>query len=339
MCGLYQTLLIGKLYFCIQGFNSIWCLHDCANLDLDSLQVSPKHAVKFAWRCGPDMPFGMTDVQSVVLNDKLYVGGGGNKVMEYNTSSGTWAKLPQYEQKNFAMVAVHDQLVLVGGRQDDSQETPSKLLGVLRSDHKAWTHPYPEMPTARYFCCADSYNGWLVVIGGRKTNRAHLTAVEVLNTNTGEWYPGPPLPVPLSQMKITNDGNMCYLMGGCVAGGRESNLVFSTSIQALTLHVKSKRKPEMWLEIPGTQLFWSTPVAIKGSLYAVGGSTKGKGKDAKSTAAIHLYNPETGGWAKVGDLPFPRHNCTCAVNSNGELFVAGGFFEAPMKRVDISHLH
>jgi N-acetylneuraminic acid mutarotase len=281
------------------------------------------------------MPLAMTDVQSVVVNGKLYVGGGNDKVMEYDTSFGTWTKLPHYEQKHFAMTGVNNQLVVVGGRRDD---TPSKKVGVWRTDRKVWTHPYPEMPTARFFCAAVSQNGWLVVMGGKRTRTAHLTAVEILNTATNEWFAGPPLPVPVSQMKISCDGNMCYLMGG-FANNHESNVVYGTSIKALTLYIKSQRKPEMWLEIPGTQLFWSTPLAVNGSLFAVGGSHKGKGQDSKSTTAVHLYQPASGGWVKVGDLPFPRHNCTCAVTQHGELFVAGGFCEDPLKGVDISSFY
>ncbi len=57
------------------------------------------------WRCGPDMPFGMSEsIQSVVINGMVYVGGGStninNTVMTYDTHSGRWGTLPPYKLWN-----------------------------------------------------------------------------------------------------------------------------------------------------------------------------------------------------------------------------------------------
>ena len=63
-----------------------------------------------------------------------------------------------------------------------------------------------------------------------------------------------------------------------------------------------------------------TPLSIRGSLLAVGG----RDKDDKAVTAIHLYQPDTGEWVKVGDLPTPRYRCTCAMITDREILVAGG---------------
>jgi hypothetical protein len=55
-------------------------------------------------------------------------------------------------------------------------------------------------------------------------------------------------------------------------------------------------------------------------LLAVGGQDK----DSHAVTAIHLYQPDTGEWVKVGDLPTPRWDCTCAMIAEKEMFVAGG---------------
>ena len=39
---------------------------------------------------------------------------------------------------------------------------------------------------------------------------------------------------------------------------------------------------------------------------------------------LHLYQPNSGEWVKVGDLPSPRYDCTCAMITDREVFVAGG---------------
>ena len=66
------------------------------------------------------MPFRMGDyVQSVVVEETVYVGGGhvsgNNYVMAYDISTGKWTTLPPYRTYYFAMTAINNQLVLVGG--------------------------------------------------------------------------------------------------------------------------------------------------------------------------------------------------------------------------------
>ena len=64
-----------------------------------------------------------------------------------------------------------------------------------------------------------------------------------------------------------------------------------------------------------------SPPSIGGSLLAVGG------RDISSdinTTAIHLYQPDTGEWVKVGDLPTPCSSCTCVMITDREILVAGG---------------
>ena len=105
------------------------------------------------------MPFGMDGyVQSVVVQGRVYVGGGyaGFKsdnyiVMEYDLSSGKWTKLPPYEVKFFAMAVINNQLVLVGGIKSD-------LVCVWRAESQKWTQNFPEMPTGRSLCSAVVYN-------------------------------------------------------------------------------------------------------------------------------------------------------------------------------------
>ena len=107
------------------------------------------------------MPFGMAG-QSVVVQGRVYVGGGWvgfgsddhNIVMEYDISSGKWAKLTPYRACYFAMTVINNQLVLVGGEEHGGC---SKVLGVWRAESKEWTHPYPDMPTARPSCSAVVY--------------------------------------------------------------------------------------------------------------------------------------------------------------------------------------
>ena len=287
------------------------------------------------------MPFEMGNyVQSVVVEGTVYVGGGAGYgsdndyiVMTYDISTGKWATLPPYRAWGFAMTAINNQLVLVGGKHGGGK---NKVVGVWDADNKQWTHPYPEMHTARSLCSAVVHNEWLVVAGGFSASAARLSSsVEVMNSNSNQWYAGPPTPLPWYSMKTATVGDECYIMGGYPATGFRNNTVYSVSLSALTTGLNSStRKGQIWKEISGLQTTRSTPLSISGSLLAVGGVDK----DAKAVTAIHLYQPDIGEWVKVGDLPTLRYHCTCAMITDRELLVAGGCHQDGnrLKRMDIA---
>ena len=276
------------------------------------------------------MPFGMTGyVQSVVVQGRVYVGGGRagygsddhNIVMEYDISSGKWAKLPPYRACDFAMTVINNQLVLVGGWEHGVR---SKVLGVWRAESKEWTHPYPDMPTARSHCSAVNYNEWLVVAGGKGYGRVMLSCVEVMNTDNKQWFAGPATPSSWSHMNTAIVGDTCYFIRASYDCATTE--VYSASLPALisqphSLDSRERGKQhQIWKEIPGLQTTFSTPLSIRGSLLAVGGRDKGH----TAVTAIHLYQPDTGEWMKVGDLPTPRYNCSCAMITDTEMLLAGG---------------
>ena len=280
------------------------------------------------------MPFRMGDcVQSVVVQGRVYVGGGSAgwrsddkyMVMEYDISSGKWAKLPPYRACYFAMTVIKNQLVLVGGSEHGDS---SKVLGVWRAESKEWTHPYPDMPTARSQRSAVVYNEWLAVAGGwRRDGMERLSSVEVMNTDSKQWYVAPPTPTPWSTMTTAIVGDTCYFMGGFTGGSIDpGTVVYSVSLPALISQLPSLdsrergKQHQIWKEIPGLQTTHSTPLSIRGSLLAV----DGRDRDGNAVSAIHLYQPDTGEWVKVGDLPTPRYWSTCAMITDTEMLVAGG---------------
>ena len=288
-------------------------------------------------------------VQSVVVEGTVYVGGGyagfGSAndyiVMTYDISTGKWATLSPYRAMGFAMTSINNQLVLVGGHGRYKRGGGiSKVVGVWDADNKQWTHPYPEMHIARKRCSAVVHNEWLVVAGGVSASDERLSSVVVMNTNSKQWYAGPPTPIPWHSMKTATVGDKCYFMGGYNAIGLSTNTVYSVSLSALTTGLNSStRKGQIWKEISGLQTRYSTPLSISGSLLAVGGVDK----DSKALTAIHLYQPDTGEWVKVGDLPTPRWKCTCAMITDREMVVAGGMSRSSggdrQKRMDISSIN
>ena len=273
------------------------------------------------------MPFGMeTTIQCVQVQGTLYVGGGITKsgdnsyiVMAYDISGGKWTTLPPYSTRYFAMTVIDNNLVLVGGKVD--AYSCSKVLGVWSEVSKKWTHPYPDMTLQRYLCSAFTYKSWLVVAGGTGAGGMKIPSVEVMNTATKQWYAGPPTPIPWAEMKTTIVDDVCYFMGGSSVHAKK---VYSVSLPALVSQLNSDssaKDTQTWKEIPQLPVKGAAPLSISGSLLAVGG--EGNPTDMR---ALHLYQPDSGQWVKVADMPTPRCRCTCIMTTDKELFVAGGFY-------------
>ena len=266
------------------------------------------------------MPIEMSNsIQAVVIGDKVYIGGGysenGDIVMVYALHTESWRRLPPYESQWLGMAVVNDQLVLVGGRRMSTSKA-TNVLGVWDEGSQTWTHPFPEMPTSRYFLSAISYQKWLVVAGGSFSNK-----VELLDTLSGQWYKGSPLPSECSEMTSAINGNMWYLSGGFSSQGSNKH-VFSVCLDELISQAVSESAgttspstPSPWQTLTDTPLTLSTVLLLNGALLIVGGN---------DSSAIHHYKPSHKSWVKVGDLPTVRWFCACTVLPNGEIFVAGG---------------
>ena len=283
------------------------------------------------------MPFDMINVQAIVIGDNVYVGGGYTRsqnkgvVMVYSLNTESWRKLLPQESKFFGMTAVNNQLVLVGGLVISTDKETRNVLSVWDELSQRWTHPFPEMRTSRHTPSVVSYQKWLVVAGGGRGG-SYLNRIEILDTLSGQWYEGPPLPSVCSGMSSAVNGNMWYLAGGFTSPTQANTQVFSACLDELISQAVSQSAgttspstPSPWQTLTDTPLIFSTVSVLNGALLAVGGGF---------TSAIHHYQPSRRSWVKVGDLPTQRWQCACTVLPNREIFVAGGGGENS-QRLDI----
>ncbi len=263
------------------------------------------------------MPVAMSVyIQSVQINDTVYVGGGDTDrdedeyiVMAYNTQSCQWHTLPPYSTRLFAMTTINNKLVVVGGVNRDYSK--SSELGEWQPDSNQWTHPFPPMPTPRYVPSATSYKHWLVVAGGY--HGVCLQTVEVLDISNMQWSTGPSTPTPWYMMQSTTVGDTWYLMGGgCEKLRQHSPDVYSVSLEALVSHSASDSS-NIWNKLPSLNCVWSCPLNIGGSLLAVGGEDS---KSKKPVSTIQRYVSETNTWVQAGQLPHAVCTCTCIMTSD-----------------------
>ena len=270
------------------------------------------------------MPHGMSNnIQAIVIGDNIYVGGGSALlwkspiVMVYSLASESWSKLPPHKTEWFGMAAVNNQLVLVGGNMHDEV---TGILAMWDEGSRTWSHPFPKMPTPRYSPSVISYQKWLVVAGGKTGRDSHSNKVEILDTPSGQWYEGSPIPSVCSEMSSAINGNMWYLSRGLTSDIVANKHVFCVCLdelisQALSQLATSPPIPSPWQILTDPPLTHSTVLVLNGALLTVGGI---------GSSAIHYYQPSSRSWVKVGNLPTERRQCACIVLPNGEIFVVGG---------------
>ena len=280
-----------------------------------------KIPLKLKWRSGKDMPFGMgMTIQAVVVGYDVYVGGGYSKssrdsVMVYSLQTGSWRTLPPCGSEFFGMAIINNQLVLVGS-ESRLTDRATNMLSVWDQRSRTWIHPFPVMPTARHSLTVISYQKWLIVAGG-EVGGIYSDKVELLDTVSGQWYEGSPLPGKYSQMSSAINGNMWYLSRGFSRGANKH--VFSVCLDELISQAVSQSttpsRPSPWQTLPEQPLTHSTVLVLNGALLTVGGW---------DSSSIHLYQPGRRSWIKVGDLPTKLRMCACTTLPSGEIFVAGG---------------
>ncbi len=279
----------------------------------------------FRWKRERNMPFGMGGpVQSVVIDDVVYVGGGyadQNDVRRECTvirfKRGHWTKLPQYKTRFFAMTSYANQLVLVGGRDSKT----SKMLGVFDSDN--WTYPFPPMNNARESSTAVSHNNYIIVAGGISQRDWQTFTIEVLDVDSKKWYDAQSPPTPRTELKSQLIENTLYLMGGFEKIHSTIKIVHYVDLDDLIAKAiadEDEATPTLWQTTKETPLTLSAPLSVRGFLLAIGGLCD----DFTASPLIYFYQPDTMTWVKLGRFPSARYNCTCAVLNRGEIIIAGG---------------
>ena len=277
----------------------------------------------------------MSSLQSVRLGEDVFVGGGKtdspsddryheHTVYRYHPPTDQWVRLPRYECMSFAIAILANKLTLVGGY---NTSTPSykvtNQIAVWDTEgmSRGWTHPYPPMPTPRHSPAVATHDKRLVVAGGRRYGDP-LATVEVLDTTSRQWLSTSPLPVQCCNMTSAIVNQELFLIGGSLT--TEALAVSLPDITRSSAYTTSTSTSDsaQWRSIPAPPLKSSAAIAVSGSVLAIGGCVNES--KYSTTTAIHVYQPATNSWEKVGDLPSSRSACSSTLLPSGEILVVGG---------------
>ena len=278
---------------------------------LPSLQ--PQLELLSPWRECHTMHVGVKNTQAVVLENKVYIGGGSmepsppTRLLIYDIAEDSWDIIDTPTQW-YALTTYHSKLVLIGGKRPVTQAAANELW-VLNKQHN-WTQPLPPMTTKRYQTSAVSVSDQLIVAGGCGGG-CPLDEVEIYDGH--QWKKVESLPRASVWMNSTlHEGNW-YLAGGI----GQKNEVYYTSLESLIATSVEAGQTSVWKKLPDAPLERSATAMLGDQLITVGG-----GKPLSS--AIHAYSPSTNSWLYAGDLPVTCRSASSIVLPTEELLVVGG---------------
>ncbi len=243
-----------------------------------------------------------------------------------------------------------------GGRASRPAPGPGKLAWRLLAD----------APTERTEVAAAALSERIWVAGGFRRDGATVATVEVYDLAGDRWERGPDLPVAVNHaMAATLDGSV-YVVGGYESDGTVGRRAFRLAdgrwkavaelpegraagvAVALDgrLYVAAGVAPhglagamlvyhpdgDRWTTAPGPP----TPrehlggAGAGGRLFTVGGRARGKG----SFTAAEAYDPRSGRWERLPDLPTRRGGLAAGSTQNGFVVAVGGEGDATFEQAE-----
>ena len=278
------------------------------------------------WQPCADLPSKYWITAVAELNGKVYVAikgsrGGYVEPLMYDSNKDQWSSLPALPYAYFSLVTIPDnkQLLAIGGMGDKNRvvEITSKVF-LLDEENRKWTTPYPNMPTARYYCSSISHGSTVIVVGGVTCCDpwTMTRAVEVLHILKRGWFTKSywsvveqlPHVAYLAIPLIISD--KLYIAVGCDAELSHStcNIVTASLPELLKTSNKNNSNGQVWYKLPDLPYSTISINHYQGRIIAFGGGYYVKQPNTdrpayKSVPLIHIYNTITNTWDCVGVIP------------------------------------
>lgn len=302
------------------------------------------------------MTSGSFGARGIIIDDKLYIGGGDSKVRwgldcyfsfgplfdntqhvflflhsqdleservvhEYDSNGlvRKWTALPTAPVAYFALAEVNKTLTLVGGF-DISRKVATNHLTVWDRGQQSWCTPFPAMPTSRQDCTAITYQLQLLVAGGMNYKKP-LYNVEILDYSKFQWQVLAPLPQPCVRMTSCVVERRWYLLGG-INFTDPSQGESGPQTHVFSLDLMGDVTKNKWSIVPNMPLYCATAVPFGRYLMAVGGVDTPSSQ--VQNGAMYMYSAASEKWLHVGAMPTPRSQATAVVLTKGRLMILGG---------------
>ena len=274
------------------------------------------------------MPVAVFATSAHYLYDKVFITGGllGNsdpcKVMQvYHIDNQKWTTVSDIPQYLCGADIIQGHLTLIGGIQRDAvTRKDTGKLSTYVNDH--WEEIYPPMPTPRRAFGVALKDQLLITAGGMCADAA-VSTVEVLNTESKQWYSlkSLQLPEPMHSCSMTISNGYVYIGGGMNGAKKLSKSYWRLPWSAVQQSVQSRdntSSPVTWEKIADSPFITSSLLPNSKLPVLFGGS------DAKRRSDIFVYDPTQKRWTAVGNISTEcARPCVVPIYSN-VVFVCGG---------------
>jgi serine/threonine protein kinase/N-acetylneuraminic acid mutarotase len=283
-------------------------------------------------------------------------------VTALDLTTATWTELPDMgtARHGSAVAAVGKTVYAIGGSTGatDGQVTSSaealKLAPRKPQPASEW-RALPDAPTARLMMASTVLDGRIWIAGGMLGHAETLDTVESFDPKTGEWQSRPPLPIPLHHATAaTYRGEVVVIGGTSESLADASNKVFAfrdgeweelPDLQHARAASAAAVVDDKLVVVGGqndkqlvaqTEVFdgetWTqaadlpTPrehlAAVSDGLYVY--TVGGRALTAdENSAAVERFDPESGNWEKLAEMPTPRGSYGAAF-IDGRIVAVGG---------------
>ncbi|MGZ5364958.1 MAG: Kelch repeat-containing protein, partial [Mycobacterium sp.] len=308
-----------------------------------------------------DFGVAITDARLVAIGG-MSLGRVLNSVEALDLTTATWTALPDLAtgRHGLAVAAVGKTVYAIGGSTSpaDSQVTAaaeSLKLAPRKPQPAAEWRLLPDAPTARLMSASTVLEGKIYIAGGMLGHAETLDTFESFDPQTGEWQTLPPLPIPLHHAAAAAyRGEVVVLGGASDTVADASNKVFAfrdgkweelPSLQHARASPSAAVVDDKLVVVGGqddkqlvtqTEVFdgesW-TPAADMPTprehlaavsdgvyVYAVGGRALSADQNI---AAFERFDPESGNWEKLTNMPTPRGSYGAAL-VDGRIVAVGG---------------
>ena len=271
----------------------------------------------------------MFQAQSVVIGDKVYVGGGNtgddeadSLVFEYTSSEDKWTTLPPAPIMLFGVGQLLGEVVIVGGKV---QQNVYSCVYVFDRFTRRWKDSLPSLSTARYVPTCVSLTFSLLVCGGFSNDCSVISNIEMIDCDNFEWQVAGYLsrPATLCYTSAVAVQNSLFFLGGYRSSTAISVTNAAHKISLDNLASPAGISPYVWKSLPATPHFQSSAGTLGSCLLAVGGSSTPYTLPVQNSIYAYSHNSES--WIKVGELPYAACHVTVNTLSSGELLVFGGW--------------
>ena len=238
----------------------------------------------------------------------------------YHIDDQKWTTISDIPQNCCGADIIQGHLTLIGGEDAVTGKDTGKLSTYV-NDH--WEEIYPPMPTPRGAFGVALEDNLLITAGGVCAG-AVVSTVEVLNTESKQWYSlkSLQLPEPIFLCDMTISSGYVYIGGGMNAAEKANKSYWRLPWSAVQQSVQSRdntSSPVTWEKIADSPFMLSSLLPNSKLPVLFGGG------DDKMKSDIFVYDPTQKRWTAVGNISTECSlPCVVPINSSA-VFVCGGY--------------